>query len=95
MNALLAVSGMPHWGASAWHQRALCAQTDPDTFFPEKGCSSRPAKRVCARCEAAAECLAYAMAHDERHGVWGGLSENERRTLRRFRRHANPLIRTG
>jgi WhiB family redox-sensing transcriptional regulator len=66
-----------------WQERALCAQTDPEAFFPEKGGSTREAKRICAGCEVRAECLEYALANDERFGIWGGLSERERRRLRR------------
>jgi WhiB family redox-sensing transcriptional regulator len=67
----------------AWQDRALCAQTDPEAFFPEKGGSSREAKRVCRGCEVRRECLEYALARDERFGIWGGLSERERRRLKR------------
>jgi WhiB family redox-sensing transcriptional regulator len=67
----------------AWRDQALCAQTDPESFFPEKGCSSREAKKVCVECVVKAECLQYALDHDERFGIWGGLSERERRRLRR------------
>lgn len=63
--------------------RALCAQTDPEVFFPEKGGSTREAKKICTGCEIRAECLAYALNHDERFGIWGGLSERERRRLKR------------
>ena len=66
-----------------WQEQALCAQTDPEAFFPEKGGSTREAKRICSGCEVRAECLEYALAHDERFGIWGGLSERERRRLRR------------
>ncbi|NHC13108.1 WhiB family transcriptional regulator [Motilibacter deserti] len=66
-----------------WQERALCAQTDPEAFFPEKGGSTREAKKVCLSCEVRSECLDYALAHDERFGIWGGLSERERRKLRR------------
>jgi WhiB family redox-sensing transcriptional regulator len=66
-----------------WQERALCAQTDPEAFFPEKGGSTREAKRICGRCEVKAECLEYALGHDERFGIWGGLSERERRRLKR------------
>ena len=66
-----------------WWGRAVCAQTDPEAFFPEKGGSTREAKRICSGCEVRAECLDYALAADERFGVWGGLSERERRRLRR------------
>ena len=50
----------------SWQERALCAQTDPEAFFPEKGGSTREAKRVCMSCEVRSECLEYALAHDER-----------------------------
>jgi WhiB family transcriptional regulator, redox-sensing transcriptional regulator len=67
----------------AWQERALCAQTDPEAFFPEKGGSTREAKRVCMSCEVRAECLDYALAKDERFGIWGGLSERERRRVKK------------
>ncbi len=67
----------------AWQEDALCAQTDPEAFFPEKGGSTRDAKRICAQCTVRAECLEYALKNDERFGIWGGLSERERRRLRR------------
>jgi WhiB family redox-sensing transcriptional regulator len=68
-----------------WQERALCAQTDPEAFFPEKGGSTRPAKSVCLACPVRAECLEYALDNDERFGVWGGLSEQERRRLQHRR----------
>ncbi len=70
-------------GPMGWQERALCAQTDPEAFFPEKGGSTREAKKVCTGCEVKAECLEYALANDERFGIWGGLSERERRKLKR------------
>jgi WhiB family redox-sensing transcriptional regulator len=66
-----------------WQEKALCAQTDPEAFFPEKGGSTREAKRICLGCEVRDACLDYALAHDERFGIWGGLSERERRRLKR------------
>ena len=66
-----------------WHGRALCAQTDPEAFFPEKGGSTRDAKKICGSCEVRARCLEYALHNDERFGIWGGLSERERRKLRK------------
>jgi WhiB family redox-sensing transcriptional regulator len=66
-----------------WQERALCAQTDPEAFFPEKGGSTREAKRICLGCEVRDSCLEYALANDERFGIWGGLSERERRRLKR------------
>jgi WhiB family redox-sensing transcriptional regulator len=70
-------------GQLAWQADALCAQTDPESFFPEKGGSTRDAKKICTSCEVRGECLEYALANDERFGIWGGLSERERRKLRR------------
>ena len=69
--------------APDWVDDALCAQTDPDSFFPEKGGSTREAKAVCTRCPVQTECLDYALANDER-GIWGGLSERERRRISRL-----------
>ncbi len=66
-----------------WQERALCAQTDPEAFFPEKGGSTREAKKVCLGCDVRGDCLEYALAHDERFGIWGGLSERERRRLKK------------
>ncbi len=67
----------------AWQADALCAQTDPEAFFPEKGGSTRDAKMICHSCEVRAQCLEYALERDERFGIWGGLSERERRKLRK------------
>jgi WhiB family redox-sensing transcriptional regulator len=53
-------------------------------FFPEKGGSSREAKRICSECPVRIECLNYALRRDERYGVWGGMSERERRRLKRM-----------
>ena len=66
-----------------WRDRAVCAQTDPEAFFPEKGGSTREAKKMCLGCPVRSECLEYALANDERFGIWGGLSERERRRLKR------------
>jgi WhiB family redox-sensing transcriptional regulator len=66
-----------------WQDKAVCAQTDPEAFFPEKGGSTREAKRICLGCEVRDRCLEYALARDERFGIWGGLSERERRRLKR------------
>ena len=75
-------------GDPPWVALALCAQTDPEVFFPEKGGTTQPAKNVCRACEVRSECLDQALRNDERFGVWGGLSERERRDLRRNGRTA-------
>jgi WhiB family transcriptional regulator, redox-sensing transcriptional regulator len=79
----LVVVRLEDTGDLDWRDRALCAQTDPEAFFPERGGSVREAKRVCRSCEVRAECLEYALENDERFGVYGGLSERERRRLKR------------
>jgi WhiB family transcriptional regulator, redox-sensing transcriptional regulator len=66
-----------------WQDQALCAEADPEIFHPEKGGSTREAKRVCRSCDVRAECLEYALDNDERFGIWGGMSERERRRLKR------------
>lgn len=74
--------------AMRWMDDALCAETDPDAFFPEKGEATRPAKRICGRCEVRQECLAYALETVQEHGVWGGYSTHERQEMRREARRA-------
>jgi WhiB family redox-sensing transcriptional regulator len=64
--------------APDWQTRALCSQTDPEAFYPEKGGTPNAAKRICDRCEVKTECLDYALRRDERFGVWGGLTRRER-----------------
>jgi WhiB family transcriptional regulator, redox-sensing transcriptional regulator len=69
--------------AEPWTDLALCAQADPEAWFPEKGGSTRLPKLICRGCEVRGECLDYALETDQRFGVWGGLSERERRQLKR------------
>jgi WhiB family redox-sensing transcriptional regulator len=66
-----------------WQDQALCAQVDPEIFFPEKGGSVRRPKRVCARCDVRAECLEYALDTSQAFGIWGGMTERERYRLKR------------
>jgi WhiB family redox-sensing transcriptional regulator len=68
-----------------WQGRANCLGVDPDLFFPERGASTREAKAVCHGCEVRLDCLEYALRHGEKFGIWGGLSERERRRVRRER----------
>lgn len=65
----------------SWQVDALCAQTNPEAFFPEKGGSTRDAKRICTDCDVKEQCLNYALQNDERFGIWGGKSERERKKL--------------
>lgn len=92
------IRGAAPWGGTprmdswpeppAWTVDALCAQTDPEAFFPEKGGSTRSAKRICDTCPVRDACLEYAIDNNVHHGIWGGLSERERRRLARTRREA-------
>jgi WhiB family redox-sensing transcriptional regulator len=66
----------------SWQQWARCRETDPALFFPEDGRQAEPARRICRRCPVTRECLDAAMSGDERHGVWGGTSPNQRTILR-------------
>lgn len=69
--------------AAGWRDRARCAEVDPELFFPEKGGSVAAPKRVCRTCEVREDCLQDALERGEQFGVWGGLSERERRVLAR------------
>lgn len=66
----------------AWMADASCRGMDPSLFFAERGAPTATAKAVCAGCPVTAECLAYAINLGERNGVWGGLSERQRRKIR-------------
>ncbi len=68
-----------------WHALANCLGVDPDLFFPERGASTREAKEVCRGCVVREACLEYALVNGEKFGIWGGMSERERRRIRRQR----------
>ncbi len=70
----------------AWMEDALCSQTDPDIFYPEKGGSTAPATSICNGCAVRAQCLDYALKQEIRHGIWGGTSDNDRKRMARQRR---------
>ena len=72
-------------GKSGWQAQANCMGVDPDLFFPERGGSTREAKEVCRGCVVREDCLEYALANGEKFGIWGGMSERERRRVRRAR----------
>lgn len=69
----------------SWQRQANCMGVDPDLFFPERGASTREAKEVCRGCVVQEDCLEYALSYSEKFGIWGGLSERERRKIRRSR----------
>lgn len=68
-----------------WSAGARCANVDPELFFPHVGGTGRDAKKICKTCQVLNECRHYALSHDL-SGVWGGLSENERKEIRRGRK---------
>jgi Transcription factor WhiB len=78
----------------AWMRQGSCVHADPDVFFPDKGGSAAAAKAVCAGCPVRTDCLDYALANSERFGVWGGLSERERRNLPQPAAPSRPGART-
>jgi len=68
-----------------WKDHSNCLGVDPDLFFPERGASTREAKEVCRGCVVRDDCLEYALLNGEKFGIWGGMSERERRRIRRQR----------
>ena len=72
-----------------WIDQAQCHHVDPDLFFPERGASVKEAKAVCDACPVQAQCLEYALRNKIEHGIWGGMSERERKPIRRHRARAN------
>jgi WhiB family redox-sensing transcriptional regulator len=69
---------------------AECKGMDPELFHPNRGEDTAAAKAVCAECLSRVECLEYALANNEKVGIWGGTSERERRALRRELNLAKP-----
>ena len=71
-----------------WRHRSACREEDPELFFPVGNTGPaiaqiEEAKKVCNRCDVKEECLAWALESGQDAGVWGGLSEDERRALKR------------
>jgi len=69
-----------------WTRKALCAEVDPEIFFPEKGERTAHVKQICKACIVRVECLEYSLQNNERFGVWGGLTEHDRRRVRAKRK---------
>ncbi|MFI7691817.1 WhiB family transcriptional regulator [Nonomuraea sp. NPDC049655] len=67
--------------AASWMDGALCAEADPEAWFPEHGAPAGPAQTICHACPARAACLAYALAEDIPFGIFGGLTPAERQRL--------------
>lgn len=75
-----------------WQTFANCLGVDPDLFFPVRGASTSEAKGVCKGCRVREECLEYALVKNITHGIWGGLSERQRRRIRKVRYLAKQAI---
>ncbi len=71
-----------------WQESGACQGIDPDLFFPDRGASTREAKEVCKGCAVREDCLEFALVSGEKFGIWGGMSERERRRIRRSRKVA-------
>lgn len=79
-----------------WRQKAACLDEDPELFFPIGTTGPaleqvERAKQICRRCPVIEQCLEWALETNQDAGVWGGLSEDERRTLRRSRQRRRRL----
>lgn len=73
-------------GDVTWMDDALCTEIGPEHFFPEPaGASTVRARKVCADCPVREQCLEFALANNEAHGIWGGLMQTERAKLRKGR----------
>ena len=80
----------------SWRDHALCRDTDPELFFPVGTTGVAliqidKARQVCGQCTVRVECLDYALDTNQDSGIWGGLSEEERRVIRRQRRGRHPV----
>jgi WhiB family redox-sensing transcriptional regulator len=75
-------------GDLSWQDGANCKGANADLFFPERGASTRAAKAICRECGVRAACLEFAITTGEKFGIWGGMSERERRRVRRERQVA-------
>jgi len=64
-----------------WTLDALCTQIGGDLWFPPRGGDQSQAKRVCAECPVAAQCLQYAIDINVEHGIWAGLPASKIRKL--------------
>ena len=67
-----------------WQDQAACYGIDPDTFCPTSEEEAGPALAFCSACDIRETCLAWALKNGERYGVWGGLTEQQRRRVVRF-----------
>lgn len=77
------ITPMPWQKEDDWRDLAECLNSPYDMFFPEKGQSTKEAKKICSTCMVREECLQWALDNDERFGIWGGTSQQERKRIKR------------
>ncbi len=77
---------------TSWQEYSNCLGVDADLFFPERGASTKEAKQVCQGCVVRLDCLEFALVNSEKFGIWGGMSERERRRIRRQRALDRQLV---
>jgi WhiB family redox-sensing transcriptional regulator len=75
-------SALPAPALAGWRYRAACRGIDLNVFFPGRGESAEPARQICAGCPVRQPCLDYALSQGITHGIWGGLTERDRRPPR-------------
>lgn len=88
--ALAALFGAADAEVPSWWDQAVCAQTDPEIFYPEQGVTAKVAKAVCLSCPVRAACLDWAIETGQQWGVWGGVAERDRRRMIRQRQAGTP-----
>ncbi|MEO7397249.1 MAG: WhiB family transcriptional regulator, partial [Ilumatobacteraceae bacterium] len=67
----------------SWADLGRCAGIDPEVFFPGRGQDAAPAKALCRECPVRRQCLTWALQTGQKHGIWGGMTDNQRRRLKR------------
>ncbi|MGI9079220.1 MAG: WhiB family transcriptional regulator [Acidimicrobiales bacterium] len=80
---MLDVWPLPVEEESTWRAEACCRGMDPEFFFPGRGEPMEPVRAICRQCPVRVHCLASGLANGEKSGTWGGISEHERRAMRR------------
>ena len=83
---MLDIAVAPGQAGTDWQELAACRSAEPELFFPVSAAGQSleqagRAKAVCAHCPVRRECLQFALATRQAYGVWGGMSEEERRTV--------------
>ena len=78
--------------STEWIRRANCRGLKTNMFYPRRYESEKPAKSVCAGCSVRDECVNYALEQHDRFGIWGGLNDKQRSSLRRKRNRQLRLV---